>query len=464
MAVFSCVFSIKCGPPDRSRLNRGTPNILIFLVDALRFDHLSQYGYPLATSPGLEEIASKSFKFTRAYSPASWTVPSVASLFSGLAPQRHRSIFYKASLSSQIRTLAEALRGRGYLTAGFSANLNISIKSNFAQGFDFFWDHKGKDLSYPDIDRLFREYESWRDSTETNRPLFLYFHIMNCHGPYLVPKEHQTKLFGRPPSSEFKYYGPMMKEILKHGELGLRKKVTFSLVSSLFEQYDTAIRYTTDRIAEFFNKHNQNNFLDESIIIFTSDHGEELFEHGGFSHGYSLYEEVIRIPLFIKMPAQAEGITIEAPVQLTDIFPTLLDIVGIAYDENIDGISIVPLLYHGNSEARRRLVSTLEDRRLFFQVALRKRCIARAIIVKGEKLIHIVKNYEGLTNQRLLFRLSEDYLEQNDLSSTNPGLMINLCAAIEEETRKYRLGAFPRPPNGDFKDQVDVLRSLGYIR
>lgn len=170
---------------------------------------------------------------------------------------------------------------------------------------------------------------------------------MNAHGPYRVPEEHQADLLGRSPRPGFRDYGNAMKAILREGRLGKRQAVGEALLTSLDEQYDTAVRYTLDQLAARFRSLERRGLYDDALIVLTSDHGEELFEHGGFSHGYSLHEELLRVPLSIKLPKQRTGVRVTSRVSLADVTPTVLDAVGLTWTTEAllgDGRSLLPIL------------------------------------------------------------------------------------------------------------------------
>jgi choline-sulfatase len=444
------------------------PNIVLVVVDALRADHLSQYGYGLDTSPALNELSRHATLFKSAYSPSSWTVPSVASLFSGLSPPRHKIINSGDALSSDLITLAELLQENDYETAGFSYNHHIAKKTSFDQGFKSFIDHERSILSYPDISKMMKEIENWRNGYRGSKPFFLYLQPMNCHGPYRVPACHEKDLLGRSPNRKFRYYDEIMSEIMWKGRIEKRDEVTDEYLKSLEEQYDTAIRYSTDRVGELLTKLKQWDLYDDSMIIVTADHGEELFDHGGFSHGYSLYEEVVHVPLLIKMPFQKRSQTINDPVTLMDIYPTVLEALDIDLDHFVDGQSVLSLLKKGQYLTQRfeneDAACSYKEKPLFFHLDWPERGKIRAIRWKENKLIEIEQDFSGQKNTHFLFNLKNDPAEKINIIENNAKLSNTLSSQLKAQWKIFSTGALGSPRNVLSEMDKEVLKALGYMQ
>ena len=257
---------------------RGRPNVVLVVIDTLRPDHLNHYGYDRPTAAGFDAFAADATRFEEAFSPSSWTAPSAASLHTGLLPRRHKLGEYGAGLNTDVVTLAETLQAAGWHTIGHSFNHHVSRKTGFAQGFADFDDFLGGSQAYPDVSVMVQRVAKWLD-TEPQTPFLLYLHPMNTHGPYRVPAARAGALLGRAPSGDFKYYGPLMRDIVKGGRLARRAEITPAYLQSLREQYDTAIRYTTDQLGHVFAMLREAGLYDQSLIVVTADHGEELFDH-----------------------------------------------------------------------------------------------------------------------------------------------------------------------------------------
>jgi arylsulfatase A-like enzyme len=454
VALTALFLAVSCSRIGRS----GPPNVILIVVDTLRADHLTQYGYERATSRALEDFSQASTLFSAAYSTSSWTQPSVASLFTGLLPSRHGVVKQSTILPAKLDTLAGLLSEAGWQSAGFSGNLFIGEKTGFDRGFEHFVGHQGKVLVYPDVGLMLEQVASWLDTGRRSRqPAFLYFQPMNCHGPYRVPAEHRSDLLGREPTDVFDYNDDLMKSILKDGDLEARARVTPEYLGSLADQYDTAVRYSMDAVGRLLEMLETAGLYQDSLVIVTSDHGEELFDHGGFGHGYSLFEEVVRVPLWIKLPGQSRSVTLEAPVSLVDLFPTILELAGVEQSEGeaaLDGLSLMPLL-NGAQHA-----PGFRARPIVMETRWKRRAVASAIRLGSYKLIEIESDYQGRSDARLLFDLETDAKEKTDLAVREPEKVEALSVALE---RTHLATAGESQEAGEAVLDREVLKALGYI-
>lgn len=437
---------------------RDTPprTVVLVVLDALRADRLSQYGYALPTSPGLDALARTATVFQRAYAPSSYTTASTATILTGQSPLRHRSELQGSKLRPELLTLPELLAARGYVTRGISFNPVISDHTGFSQGFqDFVEREQGSPFNlYPDVSRGLERMREWL--AEPVDRTFLYFQCMNTHGPYLVPESQQAVLLGRPPRKGFRYYGTPMSDILQ-GRLERRAEVTPDYLQSLNERYDTAVRYTTDRLGEFFAFLRRSGRFDDALIVVTADHGDELFEHGGFSHGYTLHEEVIRVPLIVKLPRQRRAGRVEEPVSVADVYPTIAETVGASYQHVIDG---------------RSLASRVEDvagpgtgapRPLALVANFPPRLRAHGIIEGHDKLLAIEASYEGTRKKLRLYDLRSDPGERRNLATAQPARTERLFAQLSATIDDTATAQLPRTEVSETLD-VEALRALGYVQ
>lgn len=446
--------ALACSDASPPPLSSG-PNIILIVVDTLRADRLTQYGHSRDTSSALAALADAALRFEDCTSPAPWTAPSVASLFTGLSPEHHRVDRVGVALPKQASTLAEALQVSGWNTAAFTFNPHITRRANFDQGFDEFVSYRGHTQRAPDIRDMLREAWRWV-SRESRRPFFLYLQPMNVHGPYRVPPDSSDLLLGRPPREGFEFFGPLMKGLLQQSRTELREEVSDEIRQSLEEQYDTAVRHTADELGLFFQSLAEAGLWQSSLVILTADHGEELFDHGGFSHRYSLHREVLHVPLFVKLPGPGNPGVVDTPVSLTDLYPTILELVGLQVPKT-DGHSLAPLL---RGEA---VPETLRRRTLSSSIDNPGRCEARAVRQGRHRLLVIERNYEGRANESFLYDLETDPGETRDLQDEHPEIAARLLTrlrAIEQEKRslpeprtRYRLNPEERA----------ALEALGYF-
>lgn len=379
-------------------------DVVILVLDTLRADHLSQYGYALDTSPGLAALAASSTRYTRAWAPAPWTVPSTGTILTGQHPLRHGLRHPGDVLPEEIDTVPEVVRRAGWHTAAYSYNVSVSPKHGLDQGFDQFTRNTGRVLAYPHARRMTRAASSW---LAEHRPAFLYLQPMNCHGPYKVPDARRATLLQRQPSTQFKYYGGLMKSIMRDGEIHARSRVKSEYLQSLQEQYDTAIRYTTDEVGVLLDGLRDQGRYDDALVVLTADHGEELFEHGGFSHGYSLHAEVLHVPLFVKFPGQTSPRVVTTPVSLADVAPTVLSALGLPVPP-VDGVALGPV------------DAPPDGRGFLFDINWPRRIVGQALWHDGYKLVAIDTDYSGRKDVTLLYDTDLDPGEQRDLASTLP--------------------------------------------
>ena len=426
-------------------------DVVIVVLDTLRADHLTQYGHERDTSPGLGTFASVATRFDSAWAPASWTLPSTTTILTGQHPLRHGMRHPGDILPAATVTLAEGLRDAGWHTGGFSHNVSVAPRHGMNQGFDHFTINTGKVLGYPHARKLVVAAQSWLDD-QARGPTLLFLQPMNCHGPYKFPESKSTALLGREPSGGFQYYEGLMGKILSDRDMTQRKAVKPRYVASAREQYDTAVRYETDEVGRLFEELKQRGRFEDALIILTADHGEEFFEHGGFSHGYSLFSEVLRVPLWVKMPGQRAPGVVTAPVSLADIVPTVLEGVGLPPGSaTLDGHSLIPLL-KGETRPATPLV---------FEVDWQKRFVGAAILSEGWKLVRIDQNYEGLHDTNRLFDTTADPGEKDNVAKKHPKRVQSLSTLLDTRIRELSSGIVPESRITD--DDKKQLEALGYL-
>ncbi len=321
------------------------PNVVLVTVDTLRADALGCYGYPRPTSPFLDSLAAAGSRFDDPVSPAAWTKPSTATILTGLYPSRHGALYHGSSLMVPDggKTLAESFQAAGFVTAGFVSNPNVKKIFAFDRGFDEFFDSPVEDtlslaaLRDSFVGRILKEltrYQfNWKyenDVREMNRHVFswlqqnhgqrffLYLHYIDPHEPYSPPAAYEKEFAGDHPGI------PLFNE--------RKRKVGRDL-------YDGEIRYTDEGLKELVAEFQRLGVWENTIFVLTSDHGEEFFEHGALGHGFSLYQEVVRVPLLAHGPGVAKGRVVEGPVQIVDLAATVLDLAGTGIDTLGDGRS-----------------------------------------------------------------------------------------------------------------------------
>jgi arylsulfatase A-like enzyme len=330
-------------PPPRA----GAPNVLLITLDTVRAQSLSLYGYDRPTSPELQRWAKKGVTFRNALSPSSWTLPSHASLFTGHYCHE-LTAGWREPLGHDCRTLAEALRERGYHTAGFVGNTRfVSEETGLTRGFVHYEDygHRPGDfvnsatllskplgrplvrmgLDYYDVpgrksaEEVNEEFLGWLSGRGGDRPFFAFLNYLDAHDPYL-PRTPFEAEFGPPLSGQDQFlmskWWPVVKQDL--GE---------EYVDAAVRAYDHCIAYLDHHIGRLLDELQRRGALDNTLVIITADHGEQFGEHGCFIHANSLYRQVVHVPLVIVYPGKVPaGTVVKEPVTLRDVPATVMDL------------------------------------------------------------------------------------------------------------------------------------------
>ncbi len=411
--------------------NRVEPNVVLIVLDTLRADHLPFYGYKKETAPFLTKIASQSIVFDNAFAASSWTAPSTASIFTSLYPFQHgvtagylASKFHRTRLNripAKIKTITEVLKEKGYKTYGAADNINICEKIGFTQGFDRF-----KRFPYEDESKMNRHLEKWSLEMKAQKKYFLYIHYNDCHTP----------LHKRP---------PFYREQADH-------------LADLIAQYDSEIHHVDAKIKEMYELFG---WEENTLLIITADHGEELKERGRWGHGSTLYSEVIRVPFLIYFPGkERRHKRIRENVGNIDILPTVRNYLGIKSGETEAGVNLMPLIKGKNN--------TPGDRYIFSHLLKQKRkgkskkVIHRATIFKEWKSIYREQSRDSY--KREFYNLLTDPGEKVNAFMENKSLASRLfikfisfekkCKKFKQETEDVKLG----------KKKMEELKSLGYVK
>jgi arylsulfatase A-like enzyme len=308
------------GTPAITAPDDAAPLVVIYLVDTLRADHTTPYGYARDTTPELAEFAKDAVVFESAVAQGSWTKPSVASLFTSLLPGRHRAVQLRDSLDPGHVTLAEMLQAKGYATGAAIANSIIYLQGvNFDQGFDFFDGIHGAEKrpsKMVDAAGVVDGALEWLDERR-GFPGFLYVHTVDPHVPYTPPPPYDRMYEPHPTAG--------------HLAVDPRNDYHEALDRDRFvAQYDGEIAYGDREFGRFIDELKKRGLYDRALIVFMADHGEEFQDHGGWLHGRSVYDELIRIPLIVKFPERRDaGRRVAQQVQEVDILPTILESMGL---------------------------------------------------------------------------------------------------------------------------------------
>jgi len=399
----------------------GVPNVLVIVLDTERASSMGLYGYRRPTTPNLNRIARRGVLFDKAMAPSSWTLPSHASMFTSRYPGELSTTFLNP-LDNTYATMAEVLRDRGYMTAGFVANLvfctplfglNRGFAHYEAQPIDpqmtlesawlgrslFRLLKEGGERTAvrKDAAQVTRSFLAWQ-AAQSGRPYLAFLNYFDAHGPYVSPPPYRSLYAGDSANSS-------------------RPAATQELLNS----YDGAITYLDAQLDSLFAELQKRGQLEHTVVILTADHGEEFGEHGYFGHGVGIEFPILHVPLLVMYPSLPAGTRIAQPVTLTDLPATVMEFTGVSRHP-----------FHGRSWSRFWNPGTAQDS-------------ARGPVYSeyGTHRSILLDGWHFTTGPReALYNIATDPGEQSDLlAAADPALLAELRAAM---TRMARQVAAPR--------------------
>ncbi len=386
-------------PPERRR-----KNVLLIGVDTLRADYLTPYGADPCLTPILQDFSADAAVFTCARAQSSWTLPSFASMVTGRLPSAINSTIYSGRLPEQPITIAEHLRSEGYSTHAVTSNAWLgNDQSGFCQGFDSLW-FRHDAIAQLSVTRAIEFLDRAGD-----RDWFCFLHFMDPHGPY-EPPEELAALFTDPA-----YNGPIgdsfrESRLWKSGDY-IPPEDDLSHVRAL---YEAEVANVDAALGELFEYLEENGLAEDTLVIFASDHGEEFFEHDGFAHGHTQYDELVWMPLIVRGPAFPAGERVDTSVGNTDIFPTILKYIGFSSPDDLIGSPLQDILS-----------GELSENRTIFGEGITRGTEQKFIVEWPYKCI-----LDFVTGEVLLFDLQADPGETNDINAQNTDLVDRLLIEI----------------------------------
>ncbi len=335
----------------RTRSSPQEPNIVLFVMDTQRADRLSAYGYERPTAPRLAELAQRGTLFERAYSTSNWTWPSTASILTGLPPEEHGLVDLNSCfLSERLQTLAEVLQEQGFTTAGWSANYLIASDKNFDQGFESFIHAKGASQR---SDQVLPQVSHWLEAVAGQR-FFLYVHLLDPHAPLEPMEEGRLQFAAQVPRdfsatavNDFRWCLLRNGGHTDDGERATEQCVSSQEQAWIRDLYDACTWSGDQQLGRLIDRIDELGLLDETLFAYTSDHGEELFEHGLLTHGQSLHPELVHVPLVLAGPGIQSGVRVREQVSNRMLASTLAELGGTRMQQVSDARN---LLRSGNSE------------------------------------------------------------------------------------------------------------------
>lgn len=327
------------------------PHIILIVLDAVRASNMSAYGYPISTTPYIDAFANNNLLFRRAFAPATWTIPTHASLLTGLYLSQHRieNVNRDRSFNKAIVTLPQLLRSNGYRTVSFSQNVLFSAEHHLADGFDEFYrfedllhSQKNQRLSRffandsSRIGHMIRRYlrkmraprlifdslHQWFNSCDDQKPLFLMTNITNAHYPWAPPVNLLWSRLGwdirRLRTNDFVTLDPFGYNSGKKKFTDVHRRIWGHL-------YDAAITHVDREVGRFLAKLQRSPKWSNTIVIITADHGELLGDYRNIvGHTLSLHDHLLHVPLIIRHPDYANSVTVERVVQTLDLYASIL--------------------------------------------------------------------------------------------------------------------------------------------
>lgn len=347
------VSGVEIETPEALAAREQRPDILWIVADTLRADRLSLYGHRRVTSPRIDAWArSTGTTFLQAVASSTWTLPSHVSMLTGLRSASHGVRYPRERLGAGLPYLPEILWREGYATRAVTGGGFVDSGHGFARGFDRFDSWTGAAGGAEEIASQTPKVVRWLDD-RPRRPSFLFFHTYETHAPFRTREPHFSQLFpgsGLPRDLEISMR-PDPREGLRVAASGLLEAHTGrfletsgpdrDLVGAL---YDSGVAEMDEHVGTILEQLEKVGTRRDTIVVFTSDHGESLGEHGLYGHG-NLYEDNVRIPLVLSYPRRfPEPRTVSAQARLVDLVPTLLELAGLESISGLDGASLVPLL------------------------------------------------------------------------------------------------------------------------
>ena len=433
---------------DVAKRMANAPNVLLISIDTLRADHLGCYGYPKDLTPNLDELAKESVVFLNAIAPSPWTLPSHAAMLTGFLPSAIGVYTEDNKVPDGVTTLAEILKENGYFTMSANGGGYLERIYGFAQGFDIYG-RMMRNLS-TEIELINKKAMQYMSRAQDRR-FFFFYHTYQVHAPYYFHEGFSE------PEARLCRSGC----ICKNGECFCKAPPA----PECHIAYEGEIRYMDHHIGELLKFLKKQGLYDNTMIIFTSDHGEDFVQdaRGITQHGFLLYDELIKVPLIIKFPrGEMGGTVVSAQVRLVDIVPTVLDYLGIDAG-NLQGKSLMPLI-RGEESGVRAAVAEYYKRPLALTYYPHLNNDKVAVRLPGAKLI---VNVELGTIE--LYRLDDDPLERKNLFA-NPSrealeLMADMLATLLNELQRI-----PKHPEEETKAPPmpehlkEQLKALGYIQ
>lgn len=434
LLLASLLVLIACrGEPEPAR------NLVLVVIDTLRADRVGSYGAERETTPALDAFGRQALRFERAYSAAPWTQPAMASIFTGLAPSGHGLVYLGQPLPRTLPTLPELLQSHGFATGAVVSHVLVGREYGFARGFERFDQEAAGGHEAISSPRVTERAIAMLEALEAGGSrFFLFVHYFDPHYSY----QHHPGV-GFAPEQRGRVKGGAPIELLWR----LEERIEPAELAQVRALYDEEIRFTDDSLARLLAALRRSGRLEDSVVVVTADHGEEFLERTRIGHAASLYDELLRVPLWIAAPGRPAGV-VASPVSTAALAPTLLELLGLPSSLRPGARSFAGLL---SGAAAEEAPPVFAETRHFAN--------KRAIVDGRHKLV--LDRQGGPTE---LYDLRRDPGERENLAAREPEQVARLGAALEAHLERQRaLGTVAPAPRLDAEER-ELLRGLGYLR
>lgn len=447
------------------------PNVIVVVMDTLRIDRTSSGDYRHDTTPRLAEFAAEGTEWTNGYTTCSWTWPSTASMFTGLLPEEHGVTGTGSSyLASDLDTLAEVMQRAGMATGAFVGNPLIVPSQNFDQGFQTF--HGTRAGVFVDGKDLVPGALEWLRANQDNR-FFMYLHMVDPHVPY-DPDPEVVARFGmqRPKAWTDNALSDIAATMLRGGAYDERGNSDYDrwIPKSVQEYMQTAydeVVWTGDKwFGAVLDELDALGLDENTVVVFTADHGEELLDHGMVQHSHSLYRELVNVPLVLRGPGVPKGVRVETPVSNRSLFETLQ-----ALATDFEPTAHTGVLLHRPDDAPSQPVyfSTIMG---YWNGIIHNTVYG---VRDGDWVLHFAPDggpwgtsleqrqaQDSLDSKVRLFNVREDPREQNDLAASEPARVATLLRLIQRRLAESSARALP-DTLASGEGTMDMLKAIGYL-
>jgi len=422
------------------------PNVVLYVMDTVRADHLGCYGYARPTSPAIDAFARTAVQFDDAVASASWTRPATASILTGRDPAQHGATTLSTGIRPDVPVMAELLHDAGYATGAVVTNLNVASRFGFGRGFDEFRYLEERDErpgTYASAEELNAAAFPWLEAHH-DHPFLLYLHASDAHAPYRPAAGQAARFLPAGLAPTITAETPL-RDLLRRPALATPDNVAF-----LAALYDADVAAVDAGVAAVLAKLDALGVGRETLVILVADHGEEFLDHGGLEHGRTLFQEMVHVPLLVRLPGGAgAGRRVPTLARQVDLLPTVLSLAGVRAPGGLVGHPLLTATGEplpGPDEA-------------VFATELTGRPLAGLRLGTWKGVVD-----ETRERAPAVYDLATDPQERHDLADAHQVLVGYVRQAIEE--RRLRAGA-EAPPRRDTPvadpDTERRLRALGYV-